>query len=424
MERYQPDDEIDLFELFASLVQQWHWVIGLTVVGVVVSVIVALQMPKQYEVTAQIAVPNQSDVMALTTRGYGKQAKEALFAEFYNSLNSPRNIDDFILEGQWPNKLLAGDISSLSDSEVTARVRQDFSIEIFVPKKEKGVLNTLAPSLLALTLWSTEEQHAADMLNSYIEKSNQQFIELIKSKAIKAKDLELERVSREIDLLRITTARNRALLIQKIEATNGEKLKKLSQALELSVSKFSIDQQASLAELNEALVLALKLKINKPTTIEAFAKGSISSSATEINVTTNTRSDLFLMGSDYIKGVILNLKSRTEKELFIKEISGLKKQIEETKHDVTLAALKARKNDDPFIVELPALLEKLSKLDSISFDFSGVQLYRLDKAASIDGQAEKPKRALIVAVGGVLSLFIGIFAALIAGAVKRRKALA
>jgi len=114
------------------------------------------------------------------------------------------------------------------------------------------------------------------------------------------------------------------------------------------------------------------------------------------------------MGSDYIKGVISNLKSRQQKELFIKEISGLKKQIEEIKHDIKLAALKARKNDDPFIAELPALLQKLSKLESISFD----------------GQAEKPKRALIVAVGGVLSLFMGLFAALIAGAVKRRKTLA
>jgi uncharacterized protein involved in exopolysaccharide biosynthesis len=53
---------------------------------------------------------------------------------------------------------------------------------------------------------------------------------------------------------------------------------------------------------------------------------------------------------------------------------------------------------------------------------SGVQLYRWDKKAVVDGQAEKPKRALIVAVGSVLSLFVGIFVALIAGAVKRRKA--
>ncbi len=66
----------------------------------------------------------------------------------------------------------------------------------------------------------------------------------------------------------------------------------------------------------------------------------------------------------------------------------------------------------------------MTKLESLTFDFSGVQLYRWDKKASIDGKAEKPKRALIVAVGGVLSGFIAIFVALIAGAVKRRRVLA
>jgi len=176
IERYQPDDEIDLFELFSSLMQQWRWVIGITVVGVVISVIVALQMPKQYEVSAQIAIPNKSDVLAVSTRGYGQQTKEALFTEFYKNLNSPKNIDKFILEGKWANKLLTGDASGLSNSEVAAKIRKDFSVEILEPKKEKGVSNITAPSLLALTLWSTEEQYAADMLNSYIEKSNQQLI--------------------------------------------------------------------------------------------------------------------------------------------------------------------------------------------------------------------------------------------------------
>jgi uncharacterized protein involved in exopolysaccharide biosynthesis len=42
----------------------------------------------------------------------------------------------------------------------------------------------------------------------------------------------------------------------------------------------------------------------------------------------------------------------------------------------------------------------------------------------VDGQAEKPKRVLIVAVGSVLSFFIGVFVALIVGAVNRRESVA
>jgi uncharacterized protein involved in exopolysaccharide biosynthesis len=50
-----------------------------------------------------------------------------------------------------------------------------------------------------------------------------------------------------------------------------------------------------------------------------------------------------------------------------------------------------------------------------------VKLYTLDQQAVTDDQAEKPKRALIVAVGGVLSFFMAVFVALIAGAIQRRK---
>lgn len=93
-----------------------------------------------------------------------------------------------------------------------------------------------------------------------------------------------------------------------------------------------------------------------------------------------------------------------------------------------MASLKARVNDDPFIAGLQPLLNKLNRLNerksqmASAGDMVGQKIYRLDKKAVVDGKAEKPKRALIVAVGGLLSLFVGIFVALIAGAIKRRKA--
>ncbi|PCH84455.1 MAG: hypothetical protein COB89_04585 [Piscirickettsiaceae bacterium] len=101
---------------------------------------------------------------------------------------------------------------------------------------------------------------------------------------------------------------------------------------------------------------------------------------------------MFLLGSEYLKGEIESLQKRT--------------------------------SDDAFIEELPTLFKRIDELNKMTFDFAEVQPYRLDKIAEVDGKAEKPKRALIVAVGGVLSGFIAIFVALIVGAVKRRKALA
>jgi len=68
--QYQPDDEIDLFELFSSLCQQWRILVGITLVGIVLSVTVALLMPKQYVVEALVALPEEAQAIVLTNKGY------------------------------------------------------------------------------------------------------------------------------------------------------------------------------------------------------------------------------------------------------------------------------------------------------------------------------------------------------------------
>ncbi|MBV1899516.1 MAG: hypothetical protein KUG63_09120 [Cycloclasticus sp.] len=172
------------------------------------------------------------------------------------------------------------------------------------------------------------------------------------------------------------------------------------QQKDLEVEKINIDMRllrqdfqkklmARLKVLNEALILAEKVGIKKPNDMKRetnqATKGIVINAA-------NSSSDLFLKGSEYLKQTINTLQSR--------------------------------ESQDPYIKELFPLFERLGRLDAMSFDFEGVKPYKLDKKAVADGEAEKPKRALIVAVGGVLSLFVGVFVALIAGAVKRRKALA
>jgi len=243
----------------------------------------------------------------------------------------------------------------------------------------------------------------------------------IKEESQKRKSLEVERIQAEIEALRNNAKKVRLLSIQKQESANKERVEKFSQSIHLLKAKFDLDTESKLLGLREALAIAEVMEVKTPKTIESFAKNDSKPSSTDINITTKSRADLFLMGADYLEEKIKIIGSRQNKALHIKEISGLKKQIEEAKNDVKLAALKTRKNDDPYIGELPVLLRKLDKLQKLTFDFSGAKLYRLDKKASIDGKAEKPKRALIVAVGSVLAFFVAVFAALTISAVKRRK---
>ncbi len=415
------DDEIDLFELFSSLAQQWRWLVGVTVAGVVLSVAIALSMPKQYEVKAQIALPNAVDVATISVRGYGDQTAGSLFKRLHQNLTSAVELGSFVSTAQWGAKLYPASADGKSDSEIAAKISENFSVQQLAPLKGKGDANDPAPTLLALTMWGSDEQLAVDFLNEYIDTTSTRLMESIKGDSLKRKALEVEEIQSEIALLRNNAKKVRFFSIQKQEGLNEEKIEVLSQAIDLLSAKFDLDTQSELAGLKEALNLAQVMKVKTPKTIESFAQSNSNSTNTGINITTKSREELFLMGSDYLKGRIKIIESRQNKALYVKEISAIKRQIEETKNDVKLAALKARKSDDPYIEELPALLKKLDKLQRLTFDFSGAKLYRLDKKASIDGKAEKPKRVLIVAVGSVLAFFVAIFAALIAGAIKRRR---
>jgi len=422
--RYTADDEIDLFELFASLFQQWRWWLGVTVLGVVLSIVVALSLPKQYKVTTQVALPDANDVVAIKARGYGEHTTEGLFNQYYQRLKSPEVLAAFIHKGEWLDRLFPEEKEVINVNEKVAEIEYNISIDILPPLKEKGQVNNTAPHLLAINMWGGAEKEQVDFLNNYVVAVNNQLIKSIKENGQKLRDSEAEKIKADILLLKEKAKKARLLLIEKLEAENLEKIKTLTQKIELLTTKFNYDLDAKLVRLQEALNIATKMKIKSPTTIESLGRKQMASSSTDVTITSNTRNDLFLLGSTYLATEIKNVKSRKGNLLLVPEISGINKQIEELKNNVRLAVLKERKNDDPFIEGLLPLVSKLDRLESLTFDFTGAKLYRLDKAAMVDGKAEKPKRALIVAVGGVLSLFVGVFVALIAGAVKRRKALA
>ena len=369
-ERYTADDEIDLFELFASLAQQWRWWLGITVLGVALSIVVALSMPKQYEVAAQVTLPELSAVMKVTNNGYaerdigldsgrdsGREA-EKLFQRYYHSLVSPIHLNRFVEQGGWLEKIYGSEVTDDNRDYLKSEIREDVKINIVSPKQSKKG-EELPPRVIGVALMGLDEALTADFINQYIDYTSNSLLDAIKKTGKQQVVAEIEKIRSDINILRLEA---------------------------------KIDREAQLVKLRESLVLAKKVGIDKPDSIRLFAQSnqrSISGLSSALN---DEERDLFLMGSEYLKGEIDNLLTR--------------------------------KNDDPYISDLLPLIKRIKQLESLSFDFAGVKLYTLDQQAVTDGKAEKPKRALIVAVGSVLSLFVGVFVALIAGAIKRRKALA
>ena len=354
VDRYPADDEIDLFELFLSLCQQWRWWVGITVLGVVVSIIIALSIPKQYEVSAQISLPDQLSASIISNNGYVEQTRNGLLLQYYQQIISPANFSRYVEQGGWLVRLFPDAADQGRDRVLLEGLRQSLQVEVSRPKPVKGEVDK-NPEVVTLSLLCTEEALTVDFINGYIKFLEKDLIASLIQSGRQQKELEINKINTDMRLLRL------------------DHQKKLTARLQV---------------LNEALVLAKKIGVKKPNEMN---REQIASQGIIVNAL-GGGSDLFLKGSEYLKQEIINIQSR--------------------------------ESQDPFIEGLFPLVARLERLDSMSFDFTGANLYKLEMEAVVDGQAEKPKRTLIVAMGSVLSLFVGMFVALIVGAVKRRKAVA
>lgn len=362
------DDEIDFFELFASLMQQWRWLVGIMVLGMAISVAVALLLPKQYEVSAKVAVPDISNAMALATVNYVQETRdrerdydqdaEKLFQQYYNMLKSRVLFNRFLQEGGWVAKVFPEGKGNRTLNFLQSKIKEDLTIDVVVPKQaKKGV--ALPPKVVELKIMGIDEELIAKLINDYIEYAAITLLSEIKKSGQEMAASEVSNISKNIDLLRSDAKRVREIRVLK---------------------------------LKEALVLAEKIRIIKPDSVRLYSQNNQQSLAGSTASSMEQSEGLFLLGSEYLNGEIENLQNR--------------------------------KSDDAFIEDYLSLVKRLEKLNNMTFDFSGIQPYRINKVAEVDGKAEKPKRALIVAVGSVLAFFVAIFIALIMGAVKRRRELA
>ncbi len=150
-----------------------------------------------------------------------------------------------------------------------------------------------------------------------------------------------------------------------------------------SVRQIALDKRMDrIAQLDEAIIITQKLGLNKP--VSAGPTLNINN----VNTQSSLNSALYLLGSDLLVA---------EK-----------------------AVLESRKMDDAFIPELRDLQGQLQKLQNLKIVKADFGVVTIDQAA-IYGDKIKPKKALILAVAGVLGLMLGVFIALIRRAVKNRR---
>lgn len=369
--RYIEDDTIDLGELLRGLIAQWPLIVGITVLGAVIGVAVALLLPKQYRVEAIVNQPSREAVQPLLAQQIAPLTLDDLSQRFLLNLRSLS-----LIEQAYSQSDLGGeqDLESLSEEEAFSQIQSvadalsvgPVHYEFYqLAEDEKTPLNSLSVNLL-----SGEPRRAKAFIDELLVLAEQQTLREAIGNINATKAIRIESAQSKYDQL-----------LAGAEASLARERRRVQQALSIANS----------------------LGLEEPTSWEALVLGD--SQVQMINQLAND--ELFLNGTRFLTAQLESLSADGAAELFLEGI-------EETVFDLN--------GNQMVITTTPSQLQgEIRALSQQSFDLSDVNLLDEDAEARIPSNAEKPNRPLIAIAATVLAGFAALFIALIRMAIRSRK---
>lgn len=225
----------------------------------------------------------------------------------------------------------------------------------------------------------------------------------------------LAQVERQIAVQRAAyDASKEAKIAALLEADRLQTIQ-LTDELRALRQQLQVRRQNRIKQLNEAIQIAERLHISKPTTPSALGDNNreIQGSIFRTEVT-NQQIPLYFMGVEALEAERSALIARQSDDFSEPRVSEIQKQLALLSHNREVEVLRGRANDELFLANLAALTEQRARLEHLSVDFSQLQLVQLDQSATEPSAPVRPRKMLIMALGLFLGLALGVGAALVA----------
>lgn len=232
----------------------------------------------------------------------------------------------------------------------------------------------------------------------------------------------LETINKQLTELRTGYTTEKEAKIAQLAESDRLKELKLKDELEAIRQTLTIKRANRIKQLDEAIGIAASLGIKKPSTpsglggSEARVSGSVIK--TEVN---NQQLPLYFMGTDALQAEKDILLARESDDFTSSRIVEILQELKLLEHNRQIEILKNRDNEDLFLVELAEKRREIARLKNISLNLDQLRLVQTDQLATQSLAPIKPKKTLIVAVGVALGGMLGIFAALVRSAIRKRK---
>jgi chain length determinant protein (polysaccharide antigen chain regulator) len=364
------DDEIDLFELWQGLLDEKKVIMASFVAVVLVATIYAFSITPVYKAEAYLLPPTAEQVLPMnqlatvinTNANTNTNTNANANANTNSNINTPESV--------------------FSEFKLNLSTRHNLK-DFFDQYKLIDVYTSGIEKL------SPQERKQAEM---------KAFTHFIKDFSIKTPKDRVENRGISVSLslpltpIEVTEIVNKLVMSAQQKTINklhSQVLSKQMNRIRLleneitSARKVALDRRLDrIAELKEAISITKRLGIKSPVT------AGPTMNINNINVEGTQSARLYLLGSD----------------LLVAE-----QQV-----------LEARQNDDAFTANLRDLQAQLQNLKNVKVVKADFGVMTVDQLAVV-AEKVKPKKALILAVAGVLGLMLGVFIALIRRAVKNRR---
>lgn len=418
----QNDDPngIDFFKLIVDLYKKRWFIISITTLCTLLTIGITLTLTPQYQTKTLLSKPNEDQFQALYRNTDRSLSAAELFLRFVKTLSSKSNYISFLQESGLLDATLkkAKAVSGYQKQILLNKLALDYSV-LITSHYKNDPKDSYKDNSLEVELLTRADQLDlnAQQNKSYIEYTNAKVLSHIAAgeRSITQRKISNLKRSIELDLSKIATQRNNE--VKRLVDQQSLTIAELNNKIDALKKRDLRDKQLRLLELNNALKIAESLGITS-----YDAPQQVNNHGVVIDVNQN-RTDLYLRGTTYLKKEIALTKIQKHSLSFEKSLSALQEQLFIAQNNKKILALKNRTDDKPYIKGIEKKLTTLKHMESLSFDLSKINCFKIEGSHIIEKSPFKPSKKIIVILGFIFGLMISSLFVIMQNGFRARKKL-
>ncbi|MDY0835433.1 Wzz/FepE/Etk N-terminal domain-containing protein [Pseudomonas sp. SED1] len=400
-------DEVDLVAIVKALWQQQRLLAASVMVGLLFAGIGIFISTPEYQVSSVLRPAALNELDALNrSEIYSLPPTEAL-SKLGASLESYETRLEFFRSNQ---KLFEAFVRPGRTLEQSFEAFNHDSVSIILPDHNKS--DSLS-AYVKIQLNYPQGVDGVSILNGFVDYA------VVKERALIGSDLNVI-VSNRLNELKGKLAAARAAyetekeakIVSLLEADSLSRAR-LDDELRALRTQLKTERGDRVSQLNEAISIARKLGIRKPSTPSSMSEsepyGANSIMRTEVN---SQQNPMYFLGVDALEAERNALLQRKSDDFATNRIAQIAKELALLKSNREVEVLKKRENEDLFLSGVQPIRAEIARLKSLNLDMSSLKLVTVDKQALEPLSPIKPQKTLIVVLGMVFGLMAGVGIAL------------